>query len=103
MDWAVEITPPAEFYQYCLPQVFRHMSAVTDTESEIMAVFMNDSRPRTTDQWETVHIQSSTGDWDYGKEIIKAAGFHTLIRAEHLAQMNGDKEFPNTFGYYDEG
>jgi hypothetical protein len=102
MDWAVEMTPPAKFYQYCLPQVLRYMTSVTDTTDEIDAIF-NNSRPVTTDQWETVHIQSSTGQWDYGKEIIKATGFNSVITAEHLAELNGYKQFPSTFGYFDEG
>ena len=103
MDWAVETTPPAKWYQHCLPQVLRYMSSVTDTESELMAVFTNDSRPPVTDQWETVHIQSSTGEWDYGKEIIKATGFHSAILGEQLKKLNGGVPFPSTFGYYDEG
>ena len=103
MDWAVESEPPAKWYQHCLPQILRYMGSATDTESELMAVFMNDSRPRTTDQWETVHIQSSTGDWDNGKKIIKGTGFNSVILAEHLMELNGGIEFPSTFGYFDEG
>jgi Sulfatase len=102
MDWAIEIHPPAKFYQQCLPQVLRYMNTVTNTESELMAVF-NGSVPTTTDHWDAVHIQSMTGEWDYGKEIIKATGFDSVIVAEHLAKFNGGKEFPSTFGYFDTG
>ena len=67
-----------------------------------MAHFWNMS-PRTTDQWETVHVSSNTGDWDKGKNVIKDSGFNTAILAEHIAKFNGGKEFPNTFGYFDDG
>jgi len=102
MDWAVEATPPAKFYQYCFPQVLRYMNSVTNTENEIFDIW-NATRPRTTDQWETVHIAASTGEWDCGKEIIKAAGFNAVMTAEHLGQLNGNKPFEHTFGYFDEG
>lgn len=102
MDWAVEATPPAKFYQYCFPQVLRYMNSVTNTEDEIFDLW-NSTRPRTTDQWETVHIAASTGEWDYGKEIIRGAGFNAVMTAEHLAKLNGDKVFDHTFGYFDEG
>ena len=102
MDWSVEAMPPAKFYQHCFPQVIRYMNSVTDTKSEAMGIF-NDTPPRTVDHWETVHIHSSTGEWDYAKKIIKAAGFNTVILAEELGEMNGYKTFPNTFGYFDDG
>jgi hypothetical protein len=102
MDWAVEAMPPAKFYQYCFPQVLRYMNSVTNLEKEIFDLF-NSTRPRTTDQWETVHIGSSTGEWDYGKEIIKNTGIQAVMTAEHLAEMNGDKTFDHSFGYFDEG
>lgn len=103
MDWAVESEPPAKWYQHCLPQVLRYMSSVTDRETEVMAFFKNATTPRTTDQWETVHVQSSTGEWDRGKEIIKGTGMNIAILGEQLAELNGDVPFPSTFGYYDEG
>jgi len=109
MDWAVEGTPPAKFYQHCLPQVLRYMSSVTDRSSEVMAGFKNSSKWTTadqwgtTDQWETTHIGSSTGEWDMGNEIIRATGMNSAIFAEQLAEMNGNQPFPSTFGYFDEG
>jgi hypothetical protein len=102
LDWAVEANPPAKFYQHCLPQVFRYMNSVTDREAELMDVFRNITT-RTTDQWETVHIHSSTGEWDWARDIIKGSGFNTVILAEDLAKLNGGQEFPNTFGYFDDG
>jgi hypothetical protein len=102
MDWSVEGSPPAQFYQHCLPQTLRYMSSVTDRSSELMAGFRNES-VWTTDEWETAHIGSSTGEWDMGKEIIKATGMNSAIFAEQLADMNGNKPFPSTFGYFDEG
>ena len=102
MDWAVEFMEPAKYYQHCLPQIFRYMNSVTDTHSEIMALF-NGSRPRTTDQWETVHIQSMTGEWENEAGLLRATGFNTVITAEDIAQFNGDAPHPSTFGYFDEG
>jgi hypothetical protein len=101
-DWSFEFPAPAKFYQNCFPQVLRYMNSVTNTDDELMATFWNATR-RTRDKWETVHIQSSTGEWDYGKGIIKATGMDATIFAENLAQMNGRKDFPSTFGYFDEG
>jgi len=103
LDWTRELEPPSEPYQHCLPQVFRYLASVTNTEEELMALFRNDSRPRTTDQWETVHIHSSTGEWDLGRDVIKSMGFNSVILAEQLAELNGYKEFPSTFGYFDDG
>ena len=102
MDWSVEGTPPAKFYQHCLPQVLRYMSSVTDRDSELVAGFRNESL-WTTDQWETTHIASSTGEWDHGKEIIKGTGMNSAVFAEQIAEMNGNQSFPSTFGYFDEG
>jgi hypothetical protein len=102
MDWGVEAMPPAKFYQDCFPQVLRYMNSVTTTEQEIFGVF-NGTRSRTTDQWETVHIGASTGEWDNGKELIRRAGFNAVMTAEHLAELNGHKGFVHSFGYFDEG
>ena len=102
MDWAVEFQGPAKYYQHCLPQTLRHMGSVTKTEHEIISLF-NGSRPNTTDQWETVHIQSMTGEWENEGGIIRACGFNAVITAEDIAEFNGHKPFPTTFGYFDEG
>ena len=67
-----------------------------------MNVFRNITTT-TTDQWETVHIHSSTGQWDWARDIIKGTGFNSVILAEDMAELNGWKEFPNTFGYFDDG
>jgi hypothetical protein len=103
LDWTVELVAPSAPYQHCLPQVFRYLSSVTNTEEELMDIFRNNSRPRTTDQWETVHIHSSTGEWDLGRDVIKSMGFNSVILAEQLAELNGRKQFPSTFGYFDDG
>ena len=102
MDWSVEIAPPAKFYQHCLPQVFRHINSVTDISDEISS-FLHGERPNTTDQWETTHFQSMTGDWDGELEIYKAVGFSSVFDAEQISQFNGDQEHPSVFGYFDEG
>ena len=102
IDWAVEFQPPAKYYQHCFPQVLRYMNSVTNTEAEMMA-FFNGSRPNTTDQWETAHFQSMTGEWEDERGIIKACGFNSVFVAEDIAEFNGGQEFPTTFGYFDEG
>jgi phosphoglycerol transferase MdoB-like AlkP superfamily enzyme len=77
------------------------MNSVTDTQSEILAL-TNHSRPRTTDQWETVHIETATGEYDHEKAILKAAGFNTVITAEDLGSAKNLGEWPSAMGYYDE-
>jgi len=62
MDWAVENESPAKFYQHCLPRTFRYINALTDTSQETLD-YLNGQTPRTTDQWETAHFQSMTGQW----------------------------------------
>ena len=79
------------------------MNLVADTDSEVNAIFQNNSRPRTTDQWETTHSQAMTGEWDFGKTLFKDAGFINLIRAEVMKELNGGRKFDSAFGYYDEG
>lgn len=78
------------------------MNLVTNTESEINAIF-NNSRPSTTDNWETIHVQTMTGEWDNEKHILKGAGFETLFNAESLDNLNGEKPYESAFGYFDEG
>lgn len=101
-DWGVELKPPTNWYQRCLPEVFRHLNLVTDTDAEVNAIF-NNTRPETTDQWETTHSQAMTGEWDNGKTLFKDAGFINFISAEGIAEQNGQKKFDNAFGYFDEG
>jgi hypothetical protein len=101
-DWSVEAVPPTNWYQHCLPETFRYLNLVTDTDSEINALF-NNSRPATTDHWETTHLQSMTGEWDHNSDLFKSAGFNTVIDAETISDLNGNKPFDHTFGYFDEG
>jgi hypothetical protein len=101
-DFFVENHEGAQLYQHCLPQVFRYISSVTNTDAAIIALF-NGSRPRTTDQWETIHIQSMTAEFGDERKFLKEAGFGSVISAEEIAAFNGDKEYPSTFGYWDEG
>lgn len=102
MDWTVEIEPEAKFYQHCLPQVFRNINSVTDISHEILSL-LHGNRSETTDQWETTHFQSMTGQWDGELEILKAVGFSSVFDAESMSKFNGNKEFPSSFGYFDEG
>jgi hypothetical protein len=103
IDFSVEMEEPAKMYQHCLPQVFRYMNSVTDTQSEILALVNgSESRPRTTDMWETVHIETATGQYDHEKEILQSAGFNTVITAEELGSAKNLGEWPSAMGYYDE-
>lgn len=102
LDWTQEFSPPASGYQHCFPQVLRYLNSFSDTKDEIMDLYRNKIR-RTTDKWETVHVHSSTGTWDWGREVIKDSGFDAVILAEEIAELNGGKEFPSTFGYFDDG
>jgi phosphoglycerol transferase MdoB-like AlkP superfamily enzyme len=77
------------------------MNSVTNTENEILAVH-NYTRPRTTDQWETVHIESATGVYDHEKDILQKAGFNTVVTAEELGEIKKLGEFDSALGYYDE-
>jgi len=88
-------------YQTCLPQVFRHINTVTNTESEILAI-ANSTRPRITDNWETVHVETATGVYDHEKEILQRAGFSTVVTAEDVDELMGLGEFDSPLGYYDE-
>ena len=102
VDWSVEIEPPAKFYQHCLPQVFRHINSVTDISNETSR-FLHGERLETTDQWETAHFQSMTGEWESELELLKAVGFSSVFDAEQISQFNGGKAYPSVFGYFDEG
>jgi hypothetical protein len=101
-DFSVEIEPPAKFYQHCLPQVFRHLNSVTDISEEISS-FLHGKPSETTDQWETAHFQSMSGEWEDEIGILKAVGFSSVFDAEKISQFNGGEEFPSSFGYFDEG
>jgi hypothetical protein len=101
-DFFVENSQPGQFYQHCLPQVFRYLNTVSHIDDEIFAAF-NGSRRQTTDRWETIHIQSMTADFGDEKTFLRNAGFSALISAEEIAKYNGGLEFPSVFGYWDEG
>jgi len=100
-DFFVENVEAGQFYQQCLPQVFRYISSVAFMDEEIIALF-NGSRPATTDQWETLHIQSMTADFGEERQFLRNAGYGTIFAAEDLAKFNGNKEYPSTYGYWDE-
>lgn len=77
------------------------MNSVTNTESEILALH-NDTRPRTTDMWETVHIETATGVYDHEKDILQRVGFNTVITAEEIGEVANLGEFDTPLGYFDE-
>jgi hypothetical protein len=101
VDFTVELTPPAKMYQTCFPQVFRHMNTVTSLEEEKILT-MDGRGPQTTDQWETAHIASFTGIWDHTKDLLRYAGFDTIIDAQNIVKLKGEREFDNYLGYFDE-
>jgi hypothetical protein len=101
VDFTAELAAPAKMYQTCFPQVFRHMNSVTDLENEKVEM-ITDRGPRTTDQWETAHIASFTGIWDHTKELLHYAGFSTIIDAQNIVKIKGEREFDNYLGYFDE-
>jgi hypothetical protein len=70
-------------------------------EDEKLAM-MNGTGGNTTDQWETAHIASFTGSWDHTKDLLRTAGFSTVVDAQNIVNVQGDREFDNYLGYYDE-
>jgi hypothetical protein len=101
-DWSVEAKPHASWYQPCLPEVLRRINLVTNRDGEIVDIF-NDSAKSTSDIWETLHIQSMSGEWDYDRELYKRMGFDAIVTAEEIGMFNGHKEWESDFGYFDEG
>jgi len=101
-DWSVEASAPAHWYQACIPEVLRHINLVTNRDAEIVNIF-NDSMTSTNDFWETIHIQSMSGEWDSDREVYKRMGFGTVFTAEEIARFNGNKNYESDFGYFDEG
>jgi phosphoglycerol transferase MdoB-like AlkP superfamily enzyme len=77
------------------------MNSVTSTEEELLAI-VNGIRPNTTDQWETVHVQSAIGSYEYEKKILQTAGFNTVVTADELDMLWNIGEFNHPFGYFDD-
>jgi phosphoglycerol transferase MdoB-like AlkP superfamily enzyme len=102
MDFGVEFVDPAQNYQTCLPQVFRLMASATDMEEETLSL-INGTTHNTTDAWETIHIAGYTGQWDHTKLFLQRAGFKTVIDAEFMERVRGQKEFVHFQGHFDEG
>ena len=102
VDFTAELGNQAKMYQTCFPQVFEHINSVTDLEDEKLAL-LNGTGADVTDQWETAHIASFTGIWDHTRELMKYAGFNTIIDAQNIVKLKGEREFDNYLGYYDEG
>jgi hypothetical protein len=106
MDWAVELEEPAKFYQHCLPQTFRHINSVTDITEELTNL-LHGERLETIDQWDVLHFQSMTGEWDEERAIYKNAGFSSIFDAERISEFDGyvedPEEYPSTLGFFDEG
>jgi len=86
----VEAGPPAHWYQACIPEVLLHINLVTNRDTEIVNIF-NDSMTSTNDFWETIHIQSMSGEWDSDREVYKRMGFGTVFKAEEIERFNGNK------------
>jgi arylsulfatase A-like enzyme len=101
IDWSVEWEAPARIYQRCLPEVFRHINAVTNGQEELLAI-INNTRPEVTDMWEPVHIETATGAFDYEKEILEGVGFSSVLVAQDFQRAMGLGKFNGPSGYYDE-
>jgi hypothetical protein len=102
VDFTEEFGSAAKMYQTCFPQVFDHVNSVTNLDEEKLA-FLNGTGSEVTDQWETAHIASFTGIWDHTKDLLRYAGFNTIIDAQNIINLKGEREFDNYLGYYDEG
>ena len=102
MDFTAELDEGAQMYQTCFPLVFDHINSVTDLDDEKLAL-LNGTGSAVTDQWETAHIASFTGAWDHTKDLLRYAGFNTIVDAQNIVTVKGDREFDNYLGYYDEG
>jgi len=100
LDFSVEFEPPAEMYQHCLPQVFRHINSVTDTEDEIRAI-ASGNRSEITDIWETVHIEAARGEYDHEKDILQGVGFGAVLAGEDIEEIRNEN-FTNAHGWDDE-
>ena len=93
---------PARLYQQCLPQVFRHINAITDTRQETIDL-LNSTPPAVTDMWETTHISTALGEYDHDRELYEAFGFNSVIGSEDMEQLIPDHpklDFP--LGYFDD-
>jgi len=101
-DGTWEFGAPAQFYQRCVPEIFRLVNSVTDVSREILD-FEYGNRTATTDMWETAHFQSMTTDWEEELDMLKSFGFSSVFDGNCLAKFNGNKEFDHAFGYFDEG
>jgi len=101
MDFTVELEEPAKMYQTCLPQVFRHMNFLAETESELISV-ISDSRPSTSDHWETVFTDSSAGQFDNSKRVLQYAGFDAAVTAEELGKELHISQYDQPLGFFDD-
>lgn len=101
IGFTVEAKAPAKFYQHCLPEVFRYLNTVTNTEEEILAI-VNGTRPRTSDHWETIHIQTAIGSYELEKKILQSVGFDAVVTGDEIASLYDLGEYDHPFGYFDE-
>jgi hypothetical protein len=70
-------------------------------EAEMLAI-INDTRPELTDMWETIHVETATGEWDHEKELLETVGFSTVVTAEEIGEARHLGEWDGTTGYLDE-
>ena len=102
LDFGVEVEGNARFYQTCLAQTFRHFNSI-NKEPEMLSVINQTYTGETTDQWETAHIASYTGQWDHTHEILQRVGYDTQIDAQFIDKIRGEREFDHFQRYWDEG
>jgi Sulfatase len=101
IDWTAEFEPGAKMYQRCIPQIFRDMNSITKIQSELLSI-ANKTRSDVTDDWEVVHIETATGEYDHEKEILEGVGFAMGLTAEDFTLIMPGREFDTPMGYYDE-
>ena len=80
----------------------RYIYAITNDKGELLSI-ANKLRPRTTDFWEAVYFESSTGDFDNKKELLQSFGFSIVVTTEELRKFEGlPADFNTVLGYFDE-
>jgi hypothetical protein len=102
VDFTAELAGKAKMYQTCFPQAFDLINSVTNLEDEKLAL-LNGNGSDVTDQWETAHIASFTGIWDHTKELLQYVGFNTIVDAQNIGKVKGERDFDSYLGYHDEG
>ena len=76
------------------------MNLLAETESELISI-IRDSRPLTTDHWETVFTHSSAGQFDNFKRLLQYAGFDAIVTGDELGKVHLISEYDQPLGFFD--